>query len=578
MRTFLAWPALVLLLAATPGHASGKDAFYVTDIPDAFTELTAKNQALVPVPLYSESFALLIGEVNYRHLEGRTNWPTLDSVPAEIGKLTKVLEQHHFKVEVHFDVTSADIDTVVDDFMRRRATVPESRIFVYVSGHGVADPNLGTPSGYILPVDAPPKDTEPAELLYASALPLNLFQGWARSPHPRHMLVVLDACFSGSVLGLRDDLSAPLVDADEPKSKAPPLPVPITPTKESAIGAESSDWIFYSGGPRRLARQFLASGHSDEVTPSRSIMTSLLIGILDGAIVDDQVNRDHWTTASELGPWIVQNAGKYSADKMPAHPIFGSLLDDKFSEGDFTFARVERSDLPLVVPDNETKAWAKVLATPFPHFGTSAEQDYANLLANLQFARSDADRADDKVTQLRLQPFSTSQKFRLDLAIRDAGVARNHTLKLEQSANDIKDVITQASVQEEALTALAAKANTPANLKLTDQEQTELQAIIDSMSAADPQRRHTARKDLATFLARYPNNKRGYLLGGLLSRLATKSYRFQLGLAIAIATQKEPVGANDVPDGKADLLAALKAATDPTLRESLKRAIAKFQT
>ncbi|RWE85117.1 caspase family protein [Mesorhizobium sp.] len=117
---------------ATPAasQASGKDPFYLTDIPDAFRELTANNPARVPVSLYSESFALLIREVSYRHVEGHNNWPQLDNVPGEIEKLTKVLEQHHFKVEVHFDVTSADIDSVVDDFMRRRATVPEP-IFVY---------------------------------------------------------------------------------------------------------------------------------------------------------------------------------------------------------------------------------------------------------------------------------------------------------------------------------------------------------------------------------------------------------------------------------------------------------------
>ncbi|MBZ9701628.1 MULTISPECIES: caspase family protein [unclassified Mesorhizobium] len=577
MRILIAWPALALLLAAGPGHAGGKDAFYTTDIPDSFTELTAKNQAQAPVSLYSESFALLIGEVNYRQLKGHTNWPTLENVPAEIGKLTKVLEQHHFKVEVHFDVTSADIDTVVDDFMRRRATVPESRILVYVSGHGVADPNLGTPSGYILPVDAPPKDTEPPELLYASALQLNLFQGWARAPHPRHMLVVLDACFSGSVLGLRDDLSAQLVNEDEAPSK-PPLPVPVTPTKESAVGAESSDWVFYPNGPRRFGRQFLASGHSDEVTPSRSILTSLLIGILDGAIVDDQVNRDHWTTATELGPWIAQNAEKYSVKPMPAHPIFGSLLDDKFAEGDFTFARVERADLPLIVPDDESKAWAKVIATPFPHFGMSIERDYANLLANVQFAKSDADRASDRVAQLRLQPFSTSQKIQLDLAVRDADLARANADKLRHNADSIKNVLTEASAKEDALAALAAKANTPADVKLTDKEQTELQAIIDSMSAADSQIRHTARTGLSEFLAKYPNDKRGNLLTSLLSRLATKSYRFQLGMAVAVATQKEPISTRDVPYGKANLLAALNVATDPTLQDWLKRAIAKFQS
>ncbi len=163
--------ALVLALLTASPAARTVEPFYSTLVPDEATRLRARSTNGTVYDLYSESHALLIGESNYRCFS-----PSLPGVKTEVGRLADVLHLHRFKVEVHFDLTAAEMLTVVDEFMRKRATVPNARILVYVSGHGVSFPVV-RPFGYLLPIDAPTQDSG-RQALSASAMPMQMFAAW----------------------------------------------------------------------------------------------------------------------------------------------------------------------------------------------------------------------------------------------------------------------------------------------------------------------------------------------------------------------------------------------------------------
>src|SRR5271155_2023588 len=96
-RSSLYFLAVFEILLAAPASAQNISPFYTTAIDDGLTSISTHIGGNTQL-LYSESHALLIGEVNY------ANWDPLVTVPGELARLAKTLERQHFKVELHFDL------------------------------------------------------------------------------------------------------------------------------------------------------------------------------------------------------------------------------------------------------------------------------------------------------------------------------------------------------------------------------------------------------------------------------------------------------------------------------------------
>jgi len=514
---------LATVVFAAPGHAqpaaSGITPWYVTDIPDEATALLIKNGDSTE-EVYPRSYALIIGEVNY------ANWEHLTTVPGEVAALTKALERQRFKVEVHFDLDSKAMRSVIDDFMQTRGVEPGSRLFIYISAHGWSRVNaIARPVGYILPIDAPAEsapDTDRA----SKALPMTLFEAWARAPDPRHMLFVFDSCFSGAFFGFQGipgTTGASSAPANAKKDWTLDENQQLVPPPPETRGIEASDYI-EDPMVRSQGRQFLAAGDSTETVPGRSIIAQLIVGILDDRNTRAQSNADFWTTGEELGPWIRLHASDLARSlykvQAPPRPVFGRLPNDPFfAQGDIIFARNDLPGSPVV--RSEAAAWASALEKAIPVAAVLTRNASSPAEANL--------------------------------------------------------VLAAAAKQQNALVSLAEAANPSTVSRLTDADEAEMRRLIDGLLVDDPAQRRQARAELAAWLDKLPPPKQAVTVERLATRLSRKSYRFQLGVSSALARQTDELSLIDPARTLSEFQAALATPSgrDSTLRPALEAAGAK---
>jgi hypothetical protein len=133
----------------------------------------------------------------------------------------------------------------------------------------------------------------------------------------KHMLVMFDSCFSGSLFAL---------------SRAAPTDI-----------AEKS---------AKPVRQFMTAGGANETVPDRSIFKVCLLQGLDG---EADYNRDSYVTASELGLYLQTKVVNYTRGAQ--HPQFGKINNPYLDKGDFIF--VLKPSKPKVA-----KATAPVASSP----------------------------------------------------------------------------------------------------------------------------------------------------------------------------------------------------------------------
>lgn len=138
-----------------------------------------------PLP-FGRHHAFIIGIDAYHKV------PPLQTAVADARQLADVLsEQQHFLVHpALLDATGDQIRTLL------RHTLPEQvgkddRVFFYFAGHGTAADGDDGPAGFILPADADPTDE-------ATLIPMTDLQAALDGLPCRHLLLVLDCCFSGA--------------------------------------------------------------------------------------------------------------------------------------------------------------------------------------------------------------------------------------------------------------------------------------------------------------------------------------------------------------------------------------------
>ncbi len=132
--------------------------------------------------------ALVIGNQNYRHLI------KLGTPLADAKEVTNVLEQQYgFTVELLLDKSRADILLALTK-LRRTMTSEEDNLLIYYAGHGYFDD--ASEVGYWQPVDAAKDNT-------VYWIPTSEITNLLRAIRARHVLVVADSCYSGSLL-MRD--------------------------------------------------------------------------------------------------------------------------------------------------------------------------------------------------------------------------------------------------------------------------------------------------------------------------------------------------------------------------------------
>jgi peptidoglycan/xylan/chitin deacetylase (PgdA/CDA1 family)/tetratricopeptide (TPR) repeat protein len=294
-RTLDVLPPLIETLLANGYHfASWSGNGFSTG--DARGIQTAAQPAAVEAP-YRESWAAVIGIDNYQ------NWPKLRYAANDAqGVRDMLVQKYKFKPQNVFlllnqDATRQNIQSLLGDKLGNPEMVKrEDRVFVFFAGHGATRKlPSGRDLGYIIPVDADLSNYQ------GQSISMTNFQDIAESIPAKHLLFVMDSCYSGLAL--------------------------------TRGGSVASSQNYIQEIARREARQMFTAGGADQQVADNgpnghSIFTWTLLQALDGRA---DLNGDGIITATELAAYVAPMVSSLSHQT----PAFGNLVGSE--GGDFIF-------------------------------------------------------------------------------------------------------------------------------------------------------------------------------------------------------------------------------------------------
>ncbi|MDY7538275.1 polysaccharide deacetylase family protein [Undibacterium sp. RTI2.1] len=256
-------------------------------------ETTAPVEKISITTDYQNSWAVVIGINDY------AKWPKLQYAVQDANSIRDMLiGRLGFSSDKVITLTNADatrnnILSVFHDKLGHGQLKKDDRVFVFFAGHGATRKlSSGRNLGYIIPVDSDP------EQISVDAIPMTDLQNIAESLNAKHILFVMDACYSG--LGL------------------------------TRGGGTSS---FLRENAKRLGRQMLTAGGADQLVADggpngHSVFTWTLLQALSGKA---DLNGDGMITATELAAYIAPAVSSVSQQT----PAFGSLPGSE--GGEFVF-------------------------------------------------------------------------------------------------------------------------------------------------------------------------------------------------------------------------------------------------
>ena len=264
---------------------------------------TASEPPPVQAP-YRESWAAVIGIDDYQ------NWPKLRYAANDAKGIRDVLvDKYKFKPDHVFlltneQATRQNILSLLGDKLANADMVNrEDRVFVFFAGHGATRKLAsGRELGYIIPVEADLSSYE------GQAISMTNFQDIAESIPAKHVLFVMDSCYSGLAL-----------------------------TRGGGI-ANSQNYLQEIA--RRESRQMFTAGGADQQVADggpngHSVFTWTLLQALDGR---GDLNGDGVITASELATYVAPAVSSLSQQT----PAFGSMPGSE--GGDFIFELKHESE------------------------------------------------------------------------------------------------------------------------------------------------------------------------------------------------------------------------------------------
>ncbi|WP_303637322.1 polysaccharide deacetylase family protein [Stenotrophomonas tuberculopleuritidis] len=243
---------------------------------------------------YEKSWAIVVGIDNY------AKWPKLEYASHDAQAVADTLTgQFGFPasqviVLKNEQATRNNILAAFHDRLADDRTGRNDRVFVFFAGHGATRQLAsGRDLGYIIPVDSDPKE------FATDAIAMTDIQNIAESLQAKHVMFVMDACYSG--LGL-------------------------------TRGGPSSS-AFLRENARRSARQMLTAGGADQQVADagpngHSVFTWVLLQALAGK---GDLNGDGLITGTELAAYVAPAVSAVSQQT----PAFGSLPGSQ--GGEFVF-------------------------------------------------------------------------------------------------------------------------------------------------------------------------------------------------------------------------------------------------
>ena len=276
----------------------------------------AKNQfdrIVKGPPPFNRSYALLLGVSDYKHMT------KLSLVNDDLNKMqTFLLSRGFHVVRVQNErLTLTNLRSPQDYFAER--INPDDRLLVYFAGHGVSGEVQGRQRGYLALINAPAS----GKIGPGEGIAMDDFVDWTERITAKHLLVLLDACFSGlAVRGF--DIEERSGGSGPPQPAAKPDPATLY-----RLSTEPGRYLMMAGNDKQ---QSIASPRW-----TGGLFTH---GVLEGLGGQADTQRDGFVTTYELYPWLKDYVQKQAATAgKTLTPLLKDLRRDSPSEGEFVFTR-----------------------------------------------------------------------------------------------------------------------------------------------------------------------------------------------------------------------------------------------
>lgn len=310
-------------LFAPPARTQGQDG-PTTRAPDTFRDEVRASPGIAS--LYGESYALVIGVSDYEH------WKPLPGVKQDVAEVEWTLKRHGFAVEVAKpeDLGGDRLYPLILDFIALHGRERENRLLIYYAGHGYRyRESDGSEEGFIVPKDAP----LPADDAFqppSKAISMRDLLESIKGVQSKHVLLVLDSCYGGSLINAADAGSA------EPHFIKAGAAAPAGPAREEDTDSPAYVPPHIRAKVSERARQVIASGtYKQQVPDDSEFRRKFVTGLTDESGKGADLDGDSYVTAPELGEYLQSNVAKKSNGSQ--QPVWGFVGSKAASPGDFVF-------------------------------------------------------------------------------------------------------------------------------------------------------------------------------------------------------------------------------------------------
>lgn len=366
--------------------------------------------------IYEKQYAVVVGIDQYPR--ANTKFPDLNGAVSDANLVTAAFEKMGFDHVVTLrneQATKTKIIETLGDEIGMKAT-PKDLIVFFFAGHGDTRGQEGEQMGFILPFDYDPKKH------LTSSISMSTLRDVSRQIQAKHVLYVMDSCFSGGIL----------------QSRASVANVPVE-------GA----WRYAQGLLERTAHIVItAGGQSDFANEEggRGLFTKVLLEGLSGAA---DPGKRGFITASGLALYIQEHLPDLLPPGVKQQPQYGRLL----GEGDVVLAALRAPPLEKEKA-NEEDPKARL------------DQSYSDKIRQLQveFDRllETANAAQKKKLEeeYRLKQTKERAEYEKQLAVLNERIALERRIngeRLQKEVSEQRKQLEQEFVERQALEQRRAK-------------------------------------------------------------------------------------------------------------------------
>jgi len=276
--------------------------FFPPDLSVA--DITALSKGGQNLLLYKEYYALVIGVSHYE------KWPKIPFAIQDAKEVSERLGLLGFKTKLVLDPTHRELLTALTEMVYLMGKDENRALLLYYAGHGETETLADkTKMGYIIPKDCPLLKNDPMGFS-THAISMREIESISLRIKSRHVLMLFDSCFSGSLFAL--------VRA-----------VPHDITEKSTLPV----------------RQYITAGSEEEEVPDRSVFKRCFLIGLEG---DADLTGDGYITGSEMGMYLADKVVNYTNRQQ--HPQYGKINNPDLDRGDFIFVPPKR-EMRLAAPE-----------------------------------------------------------------------------------------------------------------------------------------------------------------------------------------------------------------------------------